>query len=215
MWCRPAATCSASSSASRVTGARLRRGLHARTPVPTGRSSTPCSTRASTCRRAPTRRGSSPPPTTTGRCSTCSTRCPLLPRPLRRRADPNDARRERPVKTDRPSAAPRRGAQPAGHPLRALGPGFHLSERGRAMADRVADRIGDRDITYIVVLPARAGAGDRRAARGGARSHGRARRAGDRVQQHLRGQAVQRPRLDPAPAAGVDQALEPVQPVVG
>ena len=31
--------------------------------------------------------------------------------------------------------------------------GFHLSERGRAMADRVADRIGDRDITHIVSSP--------------------------------------------------------------
>ena len=31
--------------------------------------------------------------------------------------------------------------------------GFHLSERGRAMADRVADRIGDRDITRIVSSP--------------------------------------------------------------
>ena len=31
--------------------------------------------------------------------------------------------------------------------------GYHLSERGRAMADRVADRIGDRDITHIVSSP--------------------------------------------------------------
>ena len=31
--------------------------------------------------------------------------------------------------------------------------GFHLSERGRAMADRVADRIGDRDITHMVSSP--------------------------------------------------------------
>jgi len=31
--------------------------------------------------------------------------------------------------------------------------GFHLSERGRAMADRVADRIGERDITHIVSSP--------------------------------------------------------------
>ena len=31
--------------------------------------------------------------------------------------------------------------------------GFHLSERGRRMANRVADRIGDRDITYIVSSP--------------------------------------------------------------
>jgi broad specificity phosphatase PhoE len=31
--------------------------------------------------------------------------------------------------------------------------GFHLSERGRRMANRVADRIGDRDITHIVSSP--------------------------------------------------------------
>ena len=32
-------------------------------------------------------------------------------------------------------------------------PGFHLSERGRQMAQRVADTIGDRDITHIVASP--------------------------------------------------------------
>ncbi len=31
--------------------------------------------------------------------------------------------------------------------------GFHLSERGRKMANRVADRIGERDITHIVSSP--------------------------------------------------------------
>jgi broad specificity phosphatase PhoE len=31
--------------------------------------------------------------------------------------------------------------------------GFHLSERGVTMAERVAERIGDRDITYIVSSP--------------------------------------------------------------
>ena len=31
--------------------------------------------------------------------------------------------------------------------------GFHLSERGSRMANRVADRIGDRDITHIVSSP--------------------------------------------------------------
>jgi broad specificity phosphatase PhoE len=31
--------------------------------------------------------------------------------------------------------------------------GFHLSTRGRAMADRVADRVGHRDITHIVASP--------------------------------------------------------------
>lgn len=32
-------------------------------------------------------------------------------------------------------------------------PGYHLSERGRAMAQRVADVIGDRDITHLVASP--------------------------------------------------------------
>ncbi len=31
--------------------------------------------------------------------------------------------------------------------------GYHLSERGKKMADRVADRIGDRDITHMVSSP--------------------------------------------------------------
>jgi broad specificity phosphatase PhoE len=32
-------------------------------------------------------------------------------------------------------------------------PGFHLSDRGVAMAERVAERIGDRDITHLVSSP--------------------------------------------------------------
>lgn len=32
-------------------------------------------------------------------------------------------------------------------------PNFHLSDRGQAMAERVAERIGDRDITYLVASP--------------------------------------------------------------
>ena len=31
--------------------------------------------------------------------------------------------------------------------------GFHLSDRGRAMADRVAEAVGDRDITHLVSSP--------------------------------------------------------------
>ena len=31
--------------------------------------------------------------------------------------------------------------------------GYHLSERGRQMAERVADRVGDRDITHVVSSP--------------------------------------------------------------
>ena len=32
-------------------------------------------------------------------------------------------------------------------------PGFHLSDRGLAMAERIAERIGDRDITHVVASP--------------------------------------------------------------
>jgi len=32
-------------------------------------------------------------------------------------------------------------------------PGFSLSDRGLAMAERVAERIGDRDITHVVASP--------------------------------------------------------------
>jgi len=32
-------------------------------------------------------------------------------------------------------------------------PGFYLSDRGMAMAERVAERIGDRDISYVVASP--------------------------------------------------------------
>ena len=32
-------------------------------------------------------------------------------------------------------------------------PGFRLSQRGRAMAERVAERIGDRDITHVISSP--------------------------------------------------------------
>lgn len=32
-------------------------------------------------------------------------------------------------------------------------PGFYLSDRGLAMAERVAERIGDRDITHVVASP--------------------------------------------------------------
>ena len=74
--------------------------------------------RASTCRRRRTRRGSCPPPTTTAPCRPCSTPCPTPPAPL----PPPRRRRPTPMSqtpdTDRPPAAPRRGAQPRGRPLR-------------------------------------------------------------------------------------------------
>ena len=67
-------------------GARLRRRVAHRRRRRTPRSSTPCSTPASTCRRRRTRHGSCPPPTTTGRSRPSSTPCPPrpVPRPPRR-----------------------------------------------------------------------------------------------------------------------------------
>lgn len=32
-------------------------------------------------------------------------------------------------------------------------PGYHLSELGRQMADRVAEHLADRDITHVVASP--------------------------------------------------------------
>ena len=46
--------------------------------------------------------------------------------------------------------------------------GFHLSDLGNQMAQRIAETIGDRDIVHMRYVAARARAGDRRAARGGA-----------------------------------------------
>ena len=162
------------------------RGPRPRTPAPTRRSSTRCSTAASTCRRAPTRPGSSPPPTTTGRVQHVLDALPAAAEAAAAHlTTPLGAPRS---EDDRPPAAPRRGAQPEGI-LYGRRRGYHLSERGRAMAERVADRIGDRDITHVVVLAARACPGDRRPAGGGARPERDARRPGDRVEQHLRGPA--------------------------
>ena len=84
----------------------------------TPRSSTRCSTAASTCRRRRSRRGSSPPPTTTralDRVARRPARTP--PAPPRPRTAPRGAD---PMTDDhgRPPAAARRGAQPRGGPLR-------------------------------------------------------------------------------------------------
>ena len=65
---------------------------------------------------------------------------------------------------------------------------------GQQMAQRVADTIGDRDITHMRRLAARAGAGDRAAAGGRPRPRHRHRPPGDRVDERVRGQALRRRR---------------------
>ena len=122
--------------------------------------------------------------------------------------------RGRAVRTDRAPAAPRRGAQPAGHPLRPLGRLPPLRARPRdGRPRRRADRRPRHHPPRL--LAAGAGAGDGRAARRGPRADRGARRAGDRVRQHLRGQAVRHPRLAAAPAPDLVEAVEPVPAVVG
>ena len=52
-------------------------------------------------------------------------------------------------------------------------PGYHLSDLGQEMAQRVAEAIKDRDITHLVVLAAGAGPGDRAPAGRGPRARDR------------------------------------------
>ena len=71
-------------------------------------------------------------------------------------------------------------------------PGYHLSELGQQMAQRIADAVGDRDITHVVASPlerAQETARPTAVARGVDDRH---RRPGDRVDEHLRGPPVQR-----------------------
>ncbi len=132
----------------RGTGPRLRGRLAHQTRRRTPPSSTPCSTRGSTSRRRRTRPGSSRPPTTTARCRPCSTPCP--PQPARR-----------PQPWSRHECHPdtivhllRHGEvhNPQGV-LYGRRDGFHLSVLGNRMADRVAETIGERDITHLVSSP--------------------------------------------------------------
>ena len=75
--------------------------------------------------------------------------------------------------------------------------------------------IEDRDIIHLRGLAAGAGAGDRAPLAAGPRPRDRHRRAGDRVDQHVRGRGLRRRRPDAAPAAGLAPPLEPVQALVG
>ena len=94
----------------------------------------------------------------------------------------------------RPPAAPRRGAQPAGVLYGRL-PGYHLSDLGRAMAERVAEHLARRGHHPRRLLAAGAGPGDaRRRRRQALGLAGRHRRPADRGRQRLRGQDVRRRR---------------------
>ena len=181
----PAATCSASSSASTADRARLRRGLgpgHRRLPGVLPRHARP---------------GVYLPPSAFEAWFLSAAHddralqhvLDALPAAAAAAAAHRDPRWEPPREDHRPPAAPRRGAQPAGHPLRPR-PGYHLSERGRAMAERVAERIGDRDITHIVSSPLERA---QETAAPLAAVRGLTVQLDDRViesEQHLRGQAV-------------------------
>ena len=160
------------------------------------------------------RRGSSPPPTTTAPLQTGPRR------PARRR--PRRGRRTRP--RGRPMSRPdtivhllRHGEvhNPTGVLYGRL-PGFHLSELGRQMAQRVADAIGDRDITHLVASPLERAQETAQPLARGPRARGRHRRPGDRVDQRLRGQA--RSACGDGAAAsrrGLAAPVEPVPAVVG
>src|SRR4051794_23236594 len=132
----------------------------ATTPTPSGRtrrrsrrSSMPCSTRASTCRPRRTRRGSSPPPTTTVRSSRCSRPCRPVPGPRPRRSTPPVTERT-PVADHTTVHLLRHGEvhNPEGV-LYGRRDGYHLSDLGRQMAERVAEVIGDRDIVHLRSSP--------------------------------------------------------------
>ena len=192
-------------------GARLRRRRAHRHWRRTPRSSTPCSTTASTCRRRRTRRGSCPPPTTTARCRPCSTPCPAPPAAAARRRRSH----ERPPTPIVHLLRHGEVHNPEGV-LYGRRDGFHLSELGRQMAERVADAIRDRDIVHLRVLAARARPGDRRAAgrwRAGSRSS-----LDERVIESankFEGGAFGRRRQRAAQPAALAAPLQPVQAVVG
>ena len=83
------------------------------------------------------------------------------------------------------------------------------------MARRVAETVGDRDITHVVASPlerAQQTAQPLAEARGVEVVH---RRAGHRVDEHLRGPALQRRRRHRQAAQGVAAPVEPVPALVG
>ena len=172
----------------------------------------------STTRRAPTRRRT---PRSSTRCSTHGVYLPpsayeawflsaahddravqtvldALPAPPAPRPPPGaagDPEMSQTPDTDRPPAAPRRGAQPRGRPLR---PPRRLPPLRPRPADGRAGRREHRRPRHRAPagLAARARPGDRAAAGAGPRPRDRHRRAGDRVDQHLRGHELRRGRDD-------------------
>ena len=105
---------------------------------------------------APSSPGSSPPPTTTRR-RRAHRRRPARRRPRGRRgARMSDSRAsDAPATTTHrrpPACATARCTTRTGVLYGRL-PGYHLSELGRQMADRVAEHLAGRDITYVVSSP--------------------------------------------------------------
>ena len=174
-------------------GHRLRRRRGARTPPRTPRSSTPCSTRASTCRPAPSRRGSCPPPTTTAR-STAIVAGAARGRPRRRRGRPSRGVRDRHERTTVVHLLRHGEVHNPDGVLYGRPPGYHLSELGRAMAERVAESSADRDITHLVASPLERAQETARPAGATPGPDDRHRRPRHRVEQHVRGQDVRRRR---------------------
>ena len=153
---------------------------------------------ASTCRRSRTRRGSSPPPTTTAPSRPCSTPCPPPPAPR----PPYDPRGSPMSRHDTIVHLLRHGEvhNPEGV-LYGRRAGYHLSDLGRQMAERVADA-RRRPRHHPPASPRRSSA-PRRPPRRWPTARGlddRHRRAGDRVDERLRGQAVRRRRRRAAQA---------------
>src|SRR3954453_1648789 len=115
---------------------------------------------------------------------------------------------------DRPPAAPRRGAQPRGRPLR---PPRRLPPVRAGPRDGATRRRHDRRARHRppADVPAGAGAGDRRPPGRGAQPGPPRRPSGDRVRQRLRGQAVRARRQRSAQAVDLGPPVEPLEAVVG
>ena len=95
-------------------------------------------------------------------------------------------------------------------------PGYHLSELGRAMADRVADHLADRDIAHVV--PRRSSGPRRRRRRSPARARARRSSTDERVIEaanFFEGKTFGVGDGVAAPAAALAARWQPVQAVVG
>ena len=69
-------------------------------------------------------------------------------------------------------------------------PGYHLSDLGRQMAEKVADSVKDRDIIHLRVSPLERAQETAQPLAAAARARRRHRRAGDRVDQRVRGRGL-------------------------